>query len=228
MRDRDLDAALDGVVDLLLARQAHAHAHRRDDLQLGVERADRDVEADLVVALAGAAVGDRVGALALRDLDQQLGDERPGERRGERDRRPGTCAFAWRLGNTNWRTNRSRPSTTYALLAPADDGRRSDALAQRAAADIHGQGDDLGVVLLAQPGDRDRCVQTARVGEDDLLHEETSVGMRRCSANAGVTESGMASETLAASAANRSSQRSRRGSSANRTRSVSSPASVPS
>ena len=46
----------------------------------------RDIEADLVVALAGAAVGDRVGALALRDLDQQLCDERPGQRRGQRVR----------------------------------------------------------------------------------------------------------------------------------------------
>ena len=45
---------------------------------------DGDVEADLVVALAGAAVGDRVGALSLGDLDQELGDERPGERRGQR------------------------------------------------------------------------------------------------------------------------------------------------
>ena len=44
----------------------------------------RDVEADLVVALAGAAVGDRVGALALGDLDEQLRDERPGERGGQR------------------------------------------------------------------------------------------------------------------------------------------------
>ena len=45
---------------------------------------DRDIEADLVVALAGAAVGDGVGALALGDLDQELRDERPGEGRGQR------------------------------------------------------------------------------------------------------------------------------------------------
>src|SRR3954451_16279940 len=36
---------------------------------------------------------------------------------------PWYLAFAWRLGNTNWRTNRSRPSTTYALLAPAEMAR---------------------------------------------------------------------------------------------------------
>ncbi len=84
LRDGDLDPALGRVVDLLLARQAHPHAHRGDDLQPRVEGVDGHVEADLVVALAGAAVGDRVGALALGDLDEQLGDERPGERRRER------------------------------------------------------------------------------------------------------------------------------------------------
>ena len=73
-----------GVVDLLVARQAHPDAHRRDDLEPRVEGVDRDVEADLVVALAGAAVGDGVGALALGDLDQELGDQRPGEGGGQR------------------------------------------------------------------------------------------------------------------------------------------------
>src|SRR4030065_641857 len=54
--DGDLDAAGLRVFDLLVAREAHAHAHRRDHLQGGVEGVDGDIEADLVVALAGAAV----------------------------------------------------------------------------------------------------------------------------------------------------------------------------
>ena len=83
LRDRDLDPAGDRVLDLLLARQAHADPHRGDHLESRVEGVDGDVEADLVVALARAAVGDRVGAFLLGDLDQELGDERPGERRGE-------------------------------------------------------------------------------------------------------------------------------------------------
>ena len=44
----------------------------------------RDIEADLVVALARAAVGDGVGALALGDLDEELGDQRPGQGGGQR------------------------------------------------------------------------------------------------------------------------------------------------
>ena len=47
-----------------VAGHAHADAHRGDDLEPRIERLDGDVEADLVVALAGAAVGDGVGALA--------------------------------------------------------------------------------------------------------------------------------------------------------------------
>ena len=41
------------------------------------------LEADLVVALAGAAVGDRVGAFEERDLDLVLGDDRPRHRGAE-------------------------------------------------------------------------------------------------------------------------------------------------
>ena len=54
--DWDLDTALRRVVDLLLARQAHPDPHRGDHLQARVQGVDRDVEADLVVALAGTAM----------------------------------------------------------------------------------------------------------------------------------------------------------------------------
>ena len=85
-----------------------------------------------------------------------------------------------------------------------------DARAERAAAEIDRERHHLGIELLAQPGDGDRRVETTRIGEDDLLH-----GM-------------LEPPDRAWMALNRSSQRSRRDSSANRTRSVLSPASVPS
>jgi hypothetical protein len=43
-------------------------APRRDDRELGRERAERELEAHLVVALAGGAVRDRVAAGLARDL----------------------------------------------------------------------------------------------------------------------------------------------------------------
>ena len=113
---RDLGAALDRdpvlarVLDLLLA--AHRPlAHRRDDLELGRERRDRAVDAHLVVALAGAAVGDRVAARAARVLDGELGDQRPSERREQR-----VAAAVERV-----RLDRRREVLVRELLARVDD-----------------------------------------------------------------------------------------------------------
>ncbi len=136
-----------------------------------------DVEADLVVALAGAAVGDRVGALALGDLDQELGDERAGERGGQR-----VGALVQRVGLE------MRPhEVSHEALAGVDDvgARRAgrdgaclDAGSQRSAAKVDGQGHDLDLELLAQPGDGDRRVESSGVGEYDFLHERANLRIR--------------------------------------------------
>ena len=57
----DRDAVLARVGDLLLAAHLPG-AHRRDRLQLRRQRRHRRLDPHLVVALAGAAVGDRVAA----------------------------------------------------------------------------------------------------------------------------------------------------------------------
>ena len=74
---------LGGELDLLVAGHL-PFAHRGDDLQVGGERLEGDVEADLVVALAGAAVGDGLGLVLAGGIDHQLGDERPAQRGGQR------------------------------------------------------------------------------------------------------------------------------------------------
>ncbi len=58
-------------------------APRRDHPDAGLERVVRELEPHLVVALAGRAVRDGVGAGRARDLDLALGDERPRDRRAE-------------------------------------------------------------------------------------------------------------------------------------------------
>ena len=83
---RDLGAALDRdpvlarVGDLLLAAHLPG-AHRGDRPQLRRQGRDRRLDPDLVVALAGAAVGDRVAAGLARLLDRELGDQRPARAR---------------------------------------------------------------------------------------------------------------------------------------------------
>ena len=59
-------------------------AQRRERLDRGIERAHGELDADLIVPLAGAAVRGRVGAVLLRGLDQERCDQRARERRRER------------------------------------------------------------------------------------------------------------------------------------------------
>ena len=79
----DRDALRERVLDLLVARP-DAVAQRRDHLHARVVRLERELEAELVVALAGAAVDDGLGAELERDLGDRLRDHRPRERRDER------------------------------------------------------------------------------------------------------------------------------------------------
>ena len=51
----------------------------RDHLDVGLERVIAQLEAHLVVALAGGAMGDGVGADFFGDLDLLLGDQGPGD-----------------------------------------------------------------------------------------------------------------------------------------------------
>ena len=134
---------------------------------------DGHVEADLVVALARAAVGHGVAALAVGDLDEQLCDERSRQRGGQR-----VDALVQRVG-----LEAGPDELADEAVAAIDDvgaagaGReraRGDAITQRVATEVDRQGHDLGVVLLLEPGHRDRCIQPARIGEHDLLHLVTS------------------------------------------------------
>jgi hypothetical protein len=61
-----------GEIDQVGARLERPVAPWRDHLDVRVERIGRQLEADLVVALAGGAMGNGVGAGFLGDLDQRL------------------------------------------------------------------------------------------------------------------------------------------------------------
>ena len=67
----DRDAARPGILDLLLARPDPV-TERRDHLHAGVVRLERELEAQLVVSLAGAAVDDGLGTKIERERGDRL------------------------------------------------------------------------------------------------------------------------------------------------------------
>ena len=163
---RDLDAVLVGVLDLVVPIHTPL-AHRRDHLELRRERGCGDVESHLVVALAGAAMSDRAGAFAARDLDHHRRDQGPAQRGRERvllfiygarlERGPHEQLEKWdaAVGDVGCRSadlQRPRLDGVEVLLLAEVDGERNDVPA-----------------LVLEPADRHRRVETARVGEDELL-----------------------------------------------------------
>ena len=74
------NSALLGVVETVFARLQIPLAPRRDHFQLRSQRLIGKFKADLIVALAGAAVCDRGCAFAQRHFHLVLGDYRPRQR----------------------------------------------------------------------------------------------------------------------------------------------------
>ncbi len=67
------------IVDQGRARVQIPLAPGRDDFDAGLERIVSQLEAHLIVALAGGAMGNRVGFFLHGDVDLPLGDQRPGD-----------------------------------------------------------------------------------------------------------------------------------------------------
>ncbi len=149
-----------GVVDRDVTRQSEV-TDRGNAVHVGRHRGNRDLETDLVIALARAAVGDcRRTKLASR-LHQVLGDDGTRQCRHE-----GVLAFVQSVslerGHAVFfcelvagvRHVRFHGATVEGALA-------NDLKIFSALADVNGDGDDLAAGLLADPSDGDRGVQAA-------------------------------------------------------------------
>ena len=81
---RDGDAVLLGILDLSRTGVEIPLTPRSDQRDVRSQCLDRQLEADLVIALARSAVSDSVCALLLGNLDELLGDDRTCKRRARR------------------------------------------------------------------------------------------------------------------------------------------------
>src|ERR1700737_2735943 len=147
-----------GIIEKPGARGEIPFAPGCYDLDVGGERVVAELEADLVVALAGGAMGDGIGADLASDLDLPLGDQRGRDRGAEK-----VGAFIERVG-----AKHRKDEIAHKLLAQIVDKDLADpeqlGLAARrsqllALAEIGGKGDDLAAISLLQPAQDHRSVE---------------------------------------------------------------------
>ena len=143
-------------------------APRSDNLQFGRESFDRQLKTDLVVAFARCAVSNRVTAFVERNLHELFGDNRAGERRSEQifffvsragfERREDVLLdeIASEVGDENFR----RAGFERFVVHDVEFVALTDVRANR---------NDFATVILFEPRDDNRGVQTAAVRECNFL-----------------------------------------------------------
>mmetsp|Transcript_21646 Transcript_21646/g.36169 ORF Transcript_21646/g.36169 Transcript_21646/m.36169 type:complete len:344 (-) Transcript_21646:133-1164(-) len=165
---RHLNALRLRVLDQARARVQIPDAPRGDALHIGLQCVVAQLEADLVVTLAGSAVADGIGADLLRDLYLPLSDQ------GACD----GCAEEVRALVQRVHPEHRENVVAHELLTQVVDVNLLDAellsleagrLQFLSLAEIGGEGDDLAAVGVLQPSQNHRGVQTTRVCQHHLL-----------------------------------------------------------
>ena len=157
-----------GVIDLLLTGLDVPLTPRGDDLHIGGKTLDGQLETDLIVTLAGGAVGDGVSALGLGDLRQLLADDGTGKGGAQQ---VGLILGVHLQAGDDHVVHHLVHQIGHDQLAGAGLERLLlQTLQLIGLTHVAGHGDDLGViVVLLQPGNDDRGIQAAGVGQYDLL-----------------------------------------------------------
>ena len=157
-----------GVVDFLVAALDVPLPPGGDDLHVRVKVHDGQLKPDLVVALAGAAVADRVGPLGLGDLHHPLGQHRPGKAGAQQ---VALIVGAGLHGGDDVVVHKFVGQILDVQLAgPRGLGPGFQPVQLAGLADVAADGDDFAVVVvLFQPGDDDGGVQAAGIGQDHFF-----------------------------------------------------------
>ena len=164
------NAVLVGVAHELFTREQIPFTPRRNDLHIGHQGISAQLEAHLVVALAGGAVADGVGLGFAGNFHQTLGNEWASNGGAQQ-----VFAFVQRIG-----AEHGEDKVTHKLFAQVFDEDVAGLYAHLdgfgtgrfnflALADVSGEGDHLAVVFVLQPFEDDGGVQTTRIGENNAL-----------------------------------------------------------
>ncbi len=157
-----------GVVDLLFPGLDVPDPPGGDNLHVGSQGLDGQFKAHLVVALAGGAVANGGGAFLLGDLHQPLGDDGPGKAGAQEVL---LLVYGVHLqGGPNEVGDELLPHVLDVDLGRAGlDGLFVEGRQLLSLAHVHRHSDDLAVVVFLQPGDDDRGIQTAGIGENNFF-----------------------------------------------------------
>ena len=163
------DLVLFGEFEQMRAALERPVAPWSDDLDVRVQRISGKLEAHLIVALAGCAMRNGVGAGLLGNLDEMLGNQRTGNRRAEQ-----INAFIDGIGAEHRENEIAHEFFAYVLNEDFLDAQHFRFLACRfkffALAEIRGESHNFRAEFRLKPFQDDRGVETARIGEHDFLN----------------------------------------------------------
>ena len=158
-----------GVIDLFLSGLDVPLAPGGDDGHVGCETLDGQFETDLVVALAGGAVGNGIRAFGQGDLRQLLADDGPCK--GGAQQIGLILGVHLHSGDDDVIHHLVGQVRHDQLRSAGLDSLLLQAVQFISLANVAGHGNDLGVVVIfLQPGDDDGSIQAAGVCKNDLLN----------------------------------------------------------
>ena len=175
----DRDAVLLGVVHQLLAGQQVPLTPWGDYLDAWLQRVGTQLETHLVVAFAGGAVGNGVGAGFVGNFDQALGDQRTGD---------GSTQQVLALVDGVGAEHREH-EITHEFFAQVVDvdlfnahclGLGTSRLDLFALPQVSGEGHHFAVVGILQPLENHRSIKAAGIRQYDLFYVRHAITPRGC------------------------------------------------
>ena len=157
-----------GVIDQRRPRRQLPFPPRCDDIHIRIKRIITQLKSDLIIALAGGPVGNRVSSGLGSNFDLAFGDQRPSARCAQQ-----VGAFINGACAKNWKNIVADEFFAEVFdidfLDAQHFGFRPCRLNFFALAKIGGKGDDLTAIIFLQPFQNDGCIQSTRIGQHHFI-----------------------------------------------------------